>query len=123
MIVMLVVMKEMTSRLRLALRHLKVVLTGWPGHPDFNSIPRPLPPASMLEAKAVQQAAVEVATVATAATVTNNTGPAVSNNTGAASYDYGSEAVAVALVSNDDLQRIFDETSGPAHPQHLGVIE
>ena len=84
----------------------------------------------MLEAKAVQQAAVEVATVATAATVTNNTGPAVSNNTGAASnntgaasYDYGSEAVAGALVSNDDLQRIFDETSGPAHPQHLGAIE
>ena len=31
MIVKLVVTKEMTSGLRLALRHLKVVLTVWPG--------------------------------------------------------------------------------------------
>ena len=34
MIVKLVVTKEMTPGLRLALRHLKVVLAGWPGRSE-----------------------------------------------------------------------------------------
>ncbi len=62
-----------------------------------------------------QQAAVEVATTTTA--------DAVTINTAADSYDAGSGAVAGALVSDDDPQRIVDEAPGSAHPQHLGVIE
>ena len=87
--------------------------------PDFSAIPCPPPPDCLLEPKA----APTLPTASRAAAVPT-AGDAVTVTTAAtASYDHALEAVAGAVISDDDLQKIFDAASGPAHPQHVGVIE